>query len=104
MIPWLLVGAVVPSLLVAWVTGWFVRRGAPAWGLVDEPGAQRKVHTRTTPLGGGVAIWLGVVLPLAAGQLYLRLVTKAADSMDGWEWARVLPVPSFVAPHLADPS
>ena len=39
------------------------------------------------PTSGGVAIWLGIVLPLAAGQLVL------------WGAGASL-VPEFVAPHL----
>lgn len=36
---------------------------APRWGLIDHPAA-RKVHVTPTPLGGGIAIWCGVVVPL----------------------------------------
>jgi len=35
---------------------------APRLGLLDQPGV-RKVHARTTPMGGGIAIWLGVAIP-----------------------------------------
>ncbi|RMG41093.1 MAG: undecaprenyl/decaprenyl-phosphate alpha-N-acetylglucosaminyl 1-phosphate transferase [Planctomycetota bacterium] len=45
-----------------------MRRLAPRIGLLDQP-AERKVHRRPTPLGGGLGIWAGVVLPLAAAQL-----------------------------------
>ena len=48
------------------------RRLAPRLGLVDKPGG-RKAHARVTPLGGGVAIWLTMVVVLAAGGAYLRL-------------------------------
>jgi UDP-GlcNAc:undecaprenyl-phosphate GlcNAc-1-phosphate transferase len=43
-----------------------MRRVAPAIGLVDKPGG-RKAHAKVTPLGGGVAIWLAVVIVLAIG-------------------------------------
>lgn len=43
-----------------------MRRLAPKWGLMDHPAA-RKVHVVPTPLGGGIGIWLGVVLPLLGG-------------------------------------
>jgi UDP-GlcNAc:undecaprenyl-phosphate GlcNAc-1-phosphate transferase len=66
--PLILAGAI--ALVISWSAGFFVRRFAPRCGLVDRPG-HRKVHTTPTPLGGGLAIWLGVVLPLAAGTLYL---------------------------------
>jgi len=83
-------------MLVALVAGYAMRFIAPRAGLVDQP-AQRKVHTTATALGGGVAVWLGVLAPLAAGQLVLLIVTAGdtpATSVLG------LPVPAFVAPHL----
>ena len=49
-----------------------VRRVAPAFGLVDKPGG-RKAHTKVTPLGGGVAIWLTVILVLGGGALVVYL-------------------------------
>ena len=52
--------AVAPAMAVAWaVTGALVRM-APRWGLVDTPG-QHRAHARTTPLGGGLGIYAGVV-------------------------------------------
>jgi len=64
---------VVPSLLVAAIGGYLLRRFAPRWNLVDRPG-DRKIHDRAMPLGGGLAIWLGVVAPLAVGQIVIWLV------------------------------
>jgi len=43
-----------------------VRRVSLRIGFVDRPAA-RKVHAAPMPLGGGVAIFLGVLLPAAAG-------------------------------------
>lgn len=43
---------------------WLMKRIAPRIGLVDHPAA-RKVHVVPTPLGGGVAIWLSLVLTVA---------------------------------------
>ncbi|HTN74604.1 MAG TPA: MraY family glycosyltransferase [Pirellulaceae bacterium] len=68
-------GTILPSALVAWLAGYAVRQLAPKFGLVDKPGL-RKVHTTPTPLGGGVAIWLGLLAPFAAGQLMLTLVAS----------------------------
>jgi len=90
---WLLVGTLAPSFLVAWAACFVVRRRAVQWGLVDEPG-ERKVHTRTTPLGGGLAIWLGVITPLLALTL---LVLASGDT--GGRGAELLP--EFARPHLA---
>jgi UDP-GlcNAc:undecaprenyl-phosphate GlcNAc-1-phosphate transferase len=61
-----LLATILPSCLVAFVAGFVVRRLAPRMGLVDRPG-HRKIHTRPIPLGGGLAIWAGVVAPLALG-------------------------------------
>ncbi len=63
---WLVIGAVAPSFLIALAAGFMVRRLAPHIGLVDLPGG-RKVHGSVTPLGGGLAIWLGVVGAFALG-------------------------------------
>jgi UDP-GlcNAc:undecaprenyl-phosphate GlcNAc-1-phosphate transferase len=76
-IVWLILGAVFPSLVLSWAGSFLVRRWAPRWGLVDRPG-ERKVHTRPMPTGGGLAIWLGIVLPFAAGWIAL-----AAGLVDG---------------------
>ena len=88
---WLVLGAVVPSLLVSWTLTFVVRRLAPRFGLIDKPAA-RKVHVTPTPLGGGIAIWLGVILPLIGG-LWIVDRTLAGDL----NW----PLPSFIAQHLA---
>ncbi|MDG3006994.1 glycosyltransferase family 4 protein [Paludisphaera mucosa] len=45
--------------------GGVARRMAPRWGLLDRPGGH-KGHAAPVPLGGGVAIWLAVVLVLGA--------------------------------------
>jgi UDP-GlcNAc:undecaprenyl-phosphate GlcNAc-1-phosphate transferase len=45
-----------------------MRRLAPRWGLVDQPAA-RKVHVTPTPLGGGLGIYLGCVVPLGAAHI-----------------------------------
>ena len=71
-----------PSLVTALVAAYLVRRWAPRWGLIDKPGA-RKVHVTPTPLGGGLAIWLAVVLPFAVGQVLLWLV---ASGVVAREW------------------
>jgi UDP-GlcNAc:undecaprenyl-phosphate GlcNAc-1-phosphate transferase len=70
---WFLFACGAPSLLVAVLSAFVIRRWAPTWGLVDNPGA-RKVHASPTPLGGGIAVWLGVVLPFLIGQIALWLI------------------------------
>lgn len=39
-----------------------IRRWAPRLGLVDLPG-ERKVHVNPTPMGGGIAVFLGLAIP-----------------------------------------
>jgi UDP-GlcNAc:undecaprenyl-phosphate GlcNAc-1-phosphate transferase len=71
----LLLGTLVPSLVMSWCATWIMRHFAPRWGLVDQPG-ERKVHSTPMPLGGGLAIWCGVLLPLAVGQLIVWLLAQ----------------------------
>lgn len=90
---WLVVGAVLPAALVAWFCGFVVRRLGPRWGWVDRPGP-RKVHVQPVPTSGGVAIWLGMLVPLAVGYAWL-LVLSQADSCDAERW-----LPAWVLPHV----
>jgi UDP-GlcNAc:undecaprenyl-phosphate GlcNAc-1-phosphate transferase len=54
-----------------------LRRMAPRWGLLDRPGGH-KGHAAPTPLGGGVAIWLAIMIVLSSGGL---LVLLGADRL-----------------------
>ena len=67
---WLILGCTIPSMIVCWAAGFAVRRWGPRLGLVDRPG-HRKIHETPMPTSGGLAIWLGIVLPLLAGQIVL---------------------------------
>ncbi|RUL89096.1 undecaprenyl/decaprenyl-phosphate alpha-N-acetylglucosaminyl 1-phosphate transferase [Tautonia sociabilis] len=51
---------------------WAVRSIAPRVGLIDSPGG-RKAHAAPTPLGGGVAIWLSLVIVLGIGTGWVAL-------------------------------
>jgi UDP-N-acetylmuramyl pentapeptide phosphotransferase/UDP-N-acetylglucosamine-1-phosphate transferase len=44
----------------------------PPHNLVDDPG-QRKIHDAPVPLAGGLAVLTGILLPLAAGAILLKL-------------------------------
>ena len=103
---WGIAVVAVPSLLVSWVTALAVCRLAPKWGLVDRPG-HRKVHRRPVPFGGGLAIWAGVVVPMAVLQGALAVWERArhADPAGGHldvpgfgPWATRLA--EFIEPHL----
>ena len=62
----LMLGFIIASLVVSFVTSLLcapiVRSLAPVLGLVDHPG-RRKVHVNPTPMGGGVAVLAGMLLP-----------------------------------------
>ena len=81
----------LPALLTSAVTTALMRRLAPKWGLVDHPNL-RKVHTAPTPLGGGIGIWLGVVLPIGAAHLSVWLLRVGELSPD---W-----IPGEIAVHF----
>ncbi len=89
----LVLGAMLPACLVAWACGFVIRRIGPRWGWVDRPGP-RKLHHQPVPTGGGVAIWLGMVVPLAAGHaLVWMLAQLGPDAPARW-------LPAWVVPHV----
>lgn len=67
----LAIASVLLGLVVSGLAGFPVRWLAPRCGLVDVPD-QRKTHRAATPLGGGLAIALGVLVPVLAGSWALR--------------------------------
>lgn len=84
-------------MVISWSAAWLVRLYGPRLGLLDRPGA-RKIHAAAMPTAGGLAIWLGIVLPFAAGQIFLWAIA-------GWKSVATeisLPVwlPGFIAPHV----
>ncbi len=78
---WFVCVCTIPAFVISWIVTLGMRKWAPVWGLVDQPAA-RKVHTTPTPLGGGIGIYCGVVLPLLIAQLVI------------W-WQAQLPTPSI---------
>jgi UDP-GlcNAc:undecaprenyl-phosphate GlcNAc-1-phosphate transferase len=59
---WLLLFAAFAwPLAISWCLTGLLVRFAPRFGLIDEPSA-RKVHTRPTPKGGGLAIFVALVV------------------------------------------
>jgi len=96
-VAWLIAGSLIPTFLVACLAAAVVRRCAAQFGLVDQPG-ERKVHEQPIPLGGGVAIWLGVVLPIAVGHIILWSVgdqLRDIASAEAWQ-----SLAAFADPHL----
>ena len=64
---------IVPSFLISLCVTGAMRSIAPRIGLVDLPAA-RKVHKTPTPLGGGIGIVCGVVVPLACAELAAKML------------------------------
>ena len=90
---WLILGSLLPAAVISWAAAWLVRRVGPRWGLIDRPGF-RKIHSTPMPTGGGLAIWLGIVVPFALGQAVLwGLMMHHGPAGTSW-------LPAFVAPHL----
>lgn len=83
--------SIAPSLLIALLMTYVMRSLAPRIGLVDKPN-HRKVHTTPIPMGGGVAVWAGVMAVFVVGTLAVLLVDPAASPAF---------VPAFAQPHLA---
>jgi UDP-N-acetylmuramyl pentapeptide phosphotransferase/UDP-N-acetylglucosamine-1-phosphate transferase len=61
----ILVAFGVPLIVSLVLTALLIRL-APRLGLIDQPSA-RKVHTRPTPKGGGIAIFLAFVFTVFLG-------------------------------------
>lgn len=80
------------AFLVSIVTTRLMRTLSPRWGLIDQPAA-RKVHRTPTPLGGGIGIWAGVVIPIALAQGVVFWLNGQEQPPD---W-----LPEEVRPHLA---
>lgn len=76
------IACLASSFAVSFVATAGMRVLAPRWGLVDQP-AERKVHVIPIPLGGGVGIWLGVVVPILTG-LGAALFFASGESAPDW--------------------
>src|SRR5260370_39029734 len=64
------------SFVISWIGTLLMKRIAPRFNFVDKPG-HRKIHHVPKPLGGGVAIFLGIALPLIAGILFAHFYPEA---------------------------
>jgi UDP-GlcNAc:undecaprenyl-phosphate GlcNAc-1-phosphate transferase len=76
-----ILGLGVVSFVISWVATFAMIRVAPRIGFVDKPG-HRKIHHNPKPLGGGVAIYLGVVIPLLVVTLGAYVVHDAGRFTD----------------------
>jgi len=89
----------VPAFWVSFLATWMVRGLAPRWGLIDKPAA-RKFHVIPTPLGGGIGIWCGVVLPLIVAQLVYYVIGRQPPEWMPMEMLQLLDAVTFRAPQL----
>jgi UDP-GlcNAc:undecaprenyl-phosphate GlcNAc-1-phosphate transferase len=80
------------AFVVSIVTTRLMRTLSPRWGLIDQPAA-RKVHVTPTPLGGGIGIWAGVVIPIALAQAVVFWLS-GPEQLPDW-------LPEEIRPHLA---
>ena len=92
LIGWLIAVTVLPPLAVSLISLYPVRRFAVALGLLDQPGGH-STHTNTTPLGGGIGIWLGIILTFALGTTVVAMARADAFSIEKW-------VPESLLPYL----
>ena len=69
---------ILPSFLISLCVTGAMRSIAPRIGLLDLPAA-RKVHKKPTPLGGGIGIVFGVVIPLLCAELAAKFLVNHED-------------------------
>ncbi len=75
---WLLGVTIVPPALIAAISLYPVRRFAGKFGLVDRPGGH-STHTNITPMGGGIGIWLGVMLTFLLGTIAVAVCRNSPE-------------------------
>jgi UDP-GlcNAc:undecaprenyl-phosphate GlcNAc-1-phosphate transferase len=68
-----ILGLGVVSFFISFVGTFAMIRIAPRIGFVDRPG-QRKIHANPKPLGGGVAIFVGIAVPMLLGLAAIDLL------------------------------
>ncbi len=66
--PWQVLASQLPVLVIAFLTTLvatpILRRVAIAFDIVDHPSEARKIHTRSTPYLGGMAVFIGLLVAL----------------------------------------
>ncbi len=77
-IVWLFGVTVVPPFLICAISLYPIRRFAQRLGLLDRPGGH-STHVNETPLGGGIGIWLGVMVTFAVGTIAVMLARGSTD-------------------------
>lgn len=86
----------IVSGFISWATCLLIKKIAPRVGLVDKPGF-RKIHETPIPTGGGLGVWLGVLVPIAVITLAALGYNVEKETILGVSLARF---PQFVATHI----
>jgi UDP-GlcNAc:undecaprenyl-phosphate/decaprenyl-phosphate GlcNAc-1-phosphate transferase len=91
---WFAAACLVPAFCVSYLATAGMKRLAPKVGLIDQPAAVKEhaTHIQATPLGGGIGIYLGFLLPIVAAQMIAWLAHASPGS---FSW-----IPPEVALHL----
>ena len=71
------------AFIISMVSTVLMRWASPQLGLVDHPG-ERKIHRTSTPSGGGVAVFLGVWIPIAAAVGVCLWLQNGGNSLPSW--------------------
>lgn len=83
MVMYLLTVAAV-GLIVSYITTFFVRHYARCWNFVDSPDGHHKYHHGDVALGGGLAIFLSVVITLISAFFFdIHMQILAQPYVDG---------------------
>ena len=83
--------ASVPPTIISLIVLFPVRKHAIRLSLLDEP-TGHSTHTRATPLGGGIGIWLGIVTTFAAGTIAVIIARQSPQAMSSF--------PEILIPYL----
>src|SRR3972149_8115437 len=83
MIPLVLIFII--SFIASWALTMAVRSAALRWGIVDYPDGLRKLHNGVIPLGGGVAVYLSMIIGLLVACYRCNI-----GGADLWELSQVI--------------
>lgn len=77
-----ILGLGVVSFVISWAGTMTMKHVAPRIGFVDKPG-HRKIHANPKPLGGGVAVFWAIALPMLGILGFINLVNPYKDQRPG---------------------
>ena len=72
----------IPPALICLVSLYPVRRHAMRLGLLAQPGGH-STHLNVTPLGGGIGIWLGIIVTFAVGTAVVAWLRYSPEWLTG---------------------